>query len=1174
MRRRRGGSAACSGACRFGGFASACALLLVWLFAAGAHAGPPRVSFSLQEHDTPSTLCPGEPRAVRLRLHNDGALAWQPGENDKIAYHWLDAAGEAVVFEGERTELPRSIAPGDDLEVTARVIAPQSAGRYRLVWAMVREGVRWYPPGASPVQVEVVGRGPALAIETEGVEPPATWGAGERAAVPVAIVNAGCAAWSPALGDALTYRFHDASTGALVVEEGLRTPLPETAPGQRIVLTAEIQAPIGAGTYVLELAAVREHLGWFFAAGEAARPRVTIGPSPLRWAYALPEGLPPLSAGDRVDVPLQLTNVGETSWSHVAGDRLAYRVRHPDGRVVVEDGLRTRLPRSVAPGETVTVRARLRAPDAAGAYLVHWEMVREGKRWYGPPQEGPVAVAASVGPPRLAWSLVAADPPARMWAGRASSMAVTLRNVGTEAWSPEHGDRLAYHWRDHEGEIVVGEGERTGLPGRVEPGATVTVTMAITGPPQPGRHRLEIDLVREHVMWLGGPREGPEASFGVGVHRLADVLLLAVGLLVFVLVLVRRELTARRPSPARRRAAAVLDLLAVPLWAAVCIDLIAESFVDYGGIGMWSGARALTASGAALLVAPLVLLPRRPRAWLALAGVGVLTMLSLADLGYMHFFGSIVPLTALAAVHHLGDASETVTSLMRPEYGWLLVLPLSGVVLVAAWPRAERTPPWWRLVAFAAFAAAGSPAAMRILEATTGELGAKVFSEQNNVGRLGLVNAHVFEVSRGLVALVRGPAALTEPERARVDAFFVQRRVERGQPSPGRGAAAGMNVLLVQVEALQGWAVEARVGGEPVMPFLTDAVEQDALWFRRVYDQTAQGRTSDAEYLTLSSNHPLSVGALCFLRADNRFRTLAHATAEAGYATLSAHPYKRGFWNRAVLHPRYGFSRSLFRRELGDGPVIGWGLADEAFFERLVPELGELPSPFFAFGITLSLHHPYESFPAAFQRMDMGELSGTPVGNYLHAMHHFDDALRKMLDDLRASGLLDHTLVVVYGDHVSRLEEPPEVLALAGIDPWDPSVPTRVRTIPVFVWVPGGAARGLVGPRDRPGGQIDIGPTIVDLLGMPDALPAAVGRSLLDEGPGFVALPGGSAVTDDRMFVAQGRDIGRDGACFHAVTGAARPRSECAEIAERASAELSISRLVLDHDLQREIGAR
>jgi phosphoglycerol transferase MdoB-like AlkP superfamily enzyme len=1153
--------------------------LAAWAWLAGARmasASPGRLSFSVTEDDTPARMCPAEPRPVEIELENDGDVGWQPSAKDRLAYHWLHEDGEVAVFEGERTELPGVVAPGQRVRLSARLVAPETPGRYRLAWAMVREGVRWFPPGDATIEVEVEGTALALALDVASIEPPATWGAGERATVPVVLDNRGCAAWSSAQGDALTYRLRDAATGDVVVEEGVRTPLPDTPPGERVRVLAEVDAPVREGEYLLELRAVREHLAWFRDPPEASgTAMISVGPSPLRWAYAAAEPVPALAAGDRVALRMRLRNVGTRTWSHAEGDRLSYRIRGQHGELEIEDGVRTRLPGPVAPGESVEVLAHLEAPREPGRYVVHWEMVREGVRWFGAPADGPDGVPVEVGPPRLAWSLVHAEPPVRAWAGRSGTLEVTVRNEGTEAWSSERGDRLSYRWRDLAGHVVVGEGERTLLPHEVAPGETVTLAMRVVGPPAPGRHVLELDLVREHVAWFGGPRDGTDLVFAVSVHRLADVALLLLGLFTVGLVIARRELESGPRTRGRARIAAVLDACLVPVWAAACVYLVAESFADYGGVPMWSGARAVALSGALLFALPLVAIPGRARiiaAWVLVTG---LATLALADLGYMHFFGSIVPLTALAAVHHLGDASETVGSLMQPHYAWLLVLPLSGLVLAVARPKAPRAVPRAITLGVALLFAIGAvPAAYRLAVATTGELGVRVFNEQDNVGRLGLVNAHLFELSRGAVALVAGPRPLAPEDREALHEFFAERARARAEPTPGTGRAAGANVLLVQVEALQGWAVEARVGGQAVMPFLAGAADDGALWFRRVHDQTAQGRTSDAEYLALASGHPLRVGALCFLRADNGFRTLAHVAAEHGASTLSAHPYKRGFWNRAVLHPRYGFEDSIFRRELGDGPVIGWGLSDSAFFERLVPRVSALDEPFFAFAITLSLHHPYDSFPAAFQRLDLGELQGTRVGNYLHAMHHFDAALRQMLEDLEAAGLLDRTLVVVYGDHVSRLEEPPEVLALAGLELWDPSVPTRLRTVPVFAWVPGGAEAGLSGVRDRVGGQIDIGPTILDLLGRSDALPSAVGRSLLSEGPGFAALSDGSAIGQTHMFVAGGRDIPRVGACFDAVTGAAHPREACSELVLRAKEELVMSRRVLHHDLHREIGAR
>src|SRR5260221_471697 len=96
---------------------------------------------------------------------------------------------------------------------------------------------------------------------------------------------------------------------------------------------------------------------------------------------------------------------------------------------------------------------------------------------------------------------------------------------------------------------------------------------------------------------------------------------------------------------------------------------------------------------------------------------------------------------------------------------------------------------------------------------------------------------------------------------------------------------------------------------------------------------------------------------------------------------------------------------------------IGWGLNVRAFLQQMVPHLERQPRPFAAWMITLSLHHPFESFPDAHKELKLGALEGTSFGNYLHTMRFFDNALETFKASLARDGLLDDSLVVVFGDH-------------------------------------------------------------------------------------------------------------------------------------------------------------
>ena len=81
---------------------------------------------------------------------------------------------------------------------------------------------------------------------------------------------------------------------------------------------------------------------------------------------------------------------------------------------------------------------------------------------------------------------------------------VRLRNASGETRPAGPGGRvkLAYHWLDESGEMVEFEGARTAFEGPVEPGARVALAQPVLPPAEPGRYRLQVDLVYEFVGWF------------------------------------------------------------------------------------------------------------------------------------------------------------------------------------------------------------------------------------------------------------------------------------------------------------------------------------------------------------------------------------------------------------------------------------------------------------------------------------------------------------------------------------------------------------------------------------------------------------------------------------------------------------------------------------------------
>ena len=94
---------------------------------------------------------PGRPRAgalgtARVALENAGSAPWPPAGERRVClgYHWLDELGNAIVWDGLWTALPREVAPGGHVEAEVVVRGPLPPGTYRLAFDLVAEDRYWF----------------------------------------------------------------------------------------------------------------------------------------------------------------------------------------------------------------------------------------------------------------------------------------------------------------------------------------------------------------------------------------------------------------------------------------------------------------------------------------------------------------------------------------------------------------------------------------------------------------------------------------------------------------------------------------------------------------------------------------------------------------------------------------------------------------------------------------------------------------------------------------------------------------------------------------------------------------------------------------------------------------------------------------------------------------------
>ena len=755
--------------------------------------------------------------------------------------------------------------------------------------------------------------------------------------------------------------------------------------------------------------------------------------------------------------------------------------------------------------------------------------------------------------------------------GREITVPITLVNTGRRDWDPAK-IHVSYHWlwfvpretiARSRWDVPYHNGIRTDLPEAMRPGSRAAVQGRLLPPAWPGLYWLQWDMVEEGAAWFAqtSPRQSRDL-----VLVLPPIAWIAAPIPLLVALLGLRA-AKRRDS----RFGAVADVVWC-LTALSCKPLMVvhEALLE----PTTGGYRLMLLAAIVPPVLAFLLLPRRVRAW-TLAAIGILgSLVVLSDIIYYRFFGDVLSAPALLGIGQTGRVWASIRSLLSPALLWTIVdcpfaiwLALRVAGLAAPAPGARQ-----RATGIPGIAGVLAIAALSLIppRATASTALDQMFRDRSVVEQLGLFGFHAYDGWN----YVRSTWLRPEPTDAEVGdalSWFVARAPLRSGPAASSfGAARGRNLIVVQVESLQDFVVDFRVGDQEVMPHLKRWTA-NSLRFTNVTDETSEGRTSDAEFTTMTSLLPLDHGAVAFRYPGHHYTALPGVLAEQHYSTLSAVPFEPGFWNRRVMHPSYGFERSLFEPDFELTEQIGWGLNDRDFLKQMLPRLERQPEPFAAWLITLSLHHPFDDFPARHKVLHVGSFEGTPFGNYLHTMRFFDDALDAFMSGLAADGLLDKSVVVVFGDHDAGFARDAALAHAMGLRDGEAAWEANDR-VPLFIRVPGASLRAseLVGERAIPAGQTDFAPTVLSLLGIDAAGLPYVGRNLLAAAAnGPVVRPFGEWIDSSRFYFARGSRH----ACYDA-DGRTLADAACAAGDRAARRTREISRLVLGADLQARLRAR
>ena len=415
--------------------------------------------------------------------------------------------------------------------------------------------------------------------------------------------------------------------------------------------------------------------------------------------------------------------------------------------------------------------------------------------------------------------------------------------------------------------------------------------------------------------------------------------------------------------------------------------------------------------------------------------------------------------------------------------------------------------------------------------------------------------------------------------------------VEKNQYS---GVFEGKNVIVIHAESLQTIALNHSFNGVEVAPTLK-RLANEGIYFNNYYSEVGVGTSSDAEFTFSTSLMPSSNGTVFVNYFDRQYQTIQKSFRDSGYYTFSMHGNTGDFWNRSTMHKNMGYDKFYSKSSFKIDETIGLGLSDKSFFKQVVPKIQEIVQkenkPFYGTLITLTNHTPWsdldlmDDYDTTWtvdidgQEIVRDYLEGTTLGDYFRSVHYMDQAISQFLDDMDNSGLLDNTVIVIYGDHDARISKKNYNL-MYNYDPYTDSLKEEGdegyidyndyeykldKKVPFIIWTKDKKITKTVSTAT---GMIDAYPILANLFGVKNS-DFRLGHDVLGNSSEDNTVPfiDGSYVTNKIYYNGQNGE-------FYSVSGDAIDSNYISDCSKYTDSLIDVSNDIITYDLIKEISSK
>lgn len=567
------------------------------------------------------------------------------------------------------------------------------------------------------------------------------------------------------------------------------------------------------------------------------------------------------------------------------------------------------------------------------------------------------------------------------------------------------------------------------------------------------------------------------------------------------------------------------------------------------------------------------------RKWIPAVLCLLASILMFADVLYHGYYNAYLTVRIINSAKMIGDITASIEELIKPQYFILFadnIAVFVTLILSALKRRKETDDTYCSLKEERSY---DLPKALKVFLASALTL----FMIFNPIGSdfVASVSAQEF-----MTYHVRDLTSISEGGNGEKPYYIATGTYENTLPEEGSeddpeaedivklyGAAEGRNLIVIQLEAFQDFAVNMEYEGQELTPFLNSLVnEGETVYFDNYYYQVGSGNTSDAEFATNNSIFGTMSSYTYTLYTDNYFRGLPVLMKDRGYETAAMHAYDKTFWNRSNMYPAQGFDH-FFDSDYyeDDEDYNGWTVVatnDENFYLQSVDAMETMTQPFYSFMVTLSGHHPFQQSKENCLLKLKNPVKGTIVGDYFNTVRYVDKALESFFEELKERGLYENSIICLYGDHYGLSCTDPEIKEIMSeVTGKDYNYESHFN-VPLIINIPGSGVNMKV---STAGGQLDFLPTVAYLMGFEELDTIYLGQNLITADSGFAAiqqfLNKGSFINDDILFRSSGDEVYSNSSARDLKTGTAASIEGFENESARSVQYAELSEFYLQYDV-------